>query len=1194
MPVQAPAAFLDAGADKQAWMVLAQVASAANSSQDLDSLCSCSLDALGSLFSFQSGLAFVLERDLCRAVIVSACGAPEIVALRGLTLDVAPGLADDPSSENLQSITRALDGLIDRALLDAPTFIPLCAEQRMVGLLALLGCAGAPEQEQTRREQYQPLLAAVGVLVSLALERMRHDARQRPSEELRALAHVGELIAQAVPPDVALHAVAVEIARVLPADYVSFHLREESGLRLVAESEPTGAPPVLPILPYQYRILDELETTRIRDSAREAVSPEQQEHLRRYNLVADLGVPLVATKKAIGILYISRRQPHAWTESEVQLARTFAQLIAGALTHARLLSELQTQVRDLRALARSAGLIALSRAPETALPQIAGELRASLKCDYVGFHLLEGDYFRVVTEPRFEWAQLKYPMRPDHVLLLQHLQKAIVHDRERDSKSEDQRSALAHYGIGADLGIPMVARGRPLGVLYASYFHPHKWEPGEIQLVETYAQHIATVLDNVLLLQEQQAQVRELELLAELNEIAVTIPDEDALTELALTAARNLLGADETMLLLCDGASFRPVQSFRGRVYPQQPPPLSPVLQHLMDTGEPLVVDLNHPPRLDEELARRHAFYQFKASLVVRLTTAHERIGLLSFDFEREHAFTDSEVRLAQAAANELAMAFANSRLIRELRQRIARLNQLADFSQFCAAVHESAELQRRAAERIRTMLDAKAVSIRLIQGNELTVGASAGYQYPELRDHPMPVPPQFRDLLANKQSYSICNFDEAADLSPEWRDRHLKEGMRAMIMLPMIAEHEATGILSVFYAAPRSWCADEIQYAQTIANTLGLALANVRATELARRHRDELQATLDSVFSGVFTTDLDGVILSWNRAAAQITGFSAQEMIGKNWHTAGTRVGTARTGDMLIDEAMADREVRFSVAPRYFPHREGHEIQLRQAAAPLRDRSGNVSGAVCAFWDRTHEQEAERARIDFINEVGHQFGNKLGAVIMSAQQLQRSRLSASLRAKYIQIIGETIGDLEHLHQRFLAFQRGYAREQVQDEDINLQAVVKQLLERYRAAQTGRRFVARGTFDHVQADRHRLMVVLENLLDNAIKYSPPRGTITLRAALPNPDELTLAIHNRGDPIPADLKARLFNRWQRGASGKPGTGLGLWLAQAKLLEMGGTIRVESSARQGTTFTVTLRRTAHGLAASNGENEDKTIA
>src|SRR5581483_3821909 len=100
------------------------------------------------------------------------------------------------------------------------------------------------------------------------------------------------------------------------------------------------------------------------------------------------------------------------------------------------------------ALARSAGLIALSRAPETALPQIAGELRASLKCDYVGFHLLEGDYFRVVTEPRFEWAQLKYPMRPDHVLLLQHLQKAIVHDRERDSKSEDQRSALAHYGIG--------------------------------------------------------------------------------------------------------------------------------------------------------------------------------------------------------------------------------------------------------------------------------------------------------------------------------------------------------------------------------------------------------------------------------------------------------------------------------------------------------------------------------------------------------------------------------------------------------------------------------------------------------------------------------------------------------------------------------------------------------------------------
>jgi PAS domain S-box-containing protein len=1017
--------------------------------------------------------------------------------------------------------------------------------------------------------------------IAYALENKRLlDASAQQLRELRALGNAARLIGSPLDPENALQAVAEEIAHVFRVDYVGFHLLENDALLLVAESGESGAPKHMRIYPHQRRVLQELDTVVICDRDAENLPPTQLEFLTRYNFRADIGTPLLVGNKAIGILYLSQRTRRRWTNDEIRLAETFAQQIASALEHTRLLKETRTQVRDLRALARSAQLIATSRSLSDSLPLIAYEFKRVLGADYVGFHLVDGDMLQVVTEPQHPFAGLRYSIAAYHRLVLEQAQRTVVNDATQ-VRDEAFRANLERFNLKADIGVPLLSRGKPLGILYVSQATPRIWTDSEVQLVETFAQQIASVLDLVKVLKEKEARVRELEMLLDLHELTAMNLDEDSLQDMALRQLQNLLDADTVGLVLVDGDVFKPMRTADGRSFPDKPMPLTPLLRAIFENKEPFVTTIGQLPQLSPQGREYLAFYGAHTNLAAPMVTASGPIGLLNLVFRAERAFTLAEKRLVQAAANQLAMAFANARLLAQQKQRIERSSKLTEFSLFCNSIQDSAALQHEAVRRICDMLGVRAASIRLIQDGCLTTGASFGYANPQTREHSIPIDGRLKEFLDAQRMLAIPDLSQAANLPEHWRQRHLAEGFNAGLMAPMIVGKEVLGLLTVFHGTTYPWRPLETQYVQTIASTLALALSNIKQKEALERKSEELQAIMDSVFSGVLTTDATGVIVTWNRQAEQITGFSAAEMVGKRWDIDGPRVGIARRDDTLILEAMADKQARFGLATRYFTRANGRNITLREVATPLQDRSGNVRGAVCAFWDRTEEQEGERAKVDFINEVAHQVGNKLGAVIMSAQQLQRNDLNEKTRTSFIQVIANSVEDLQDFQKRFIAFQRERAQEAPEETEVRLRDLVRDKIKPLRLRKPPRKFRIGGDFDFVLADPARLGIVLENLLDNAFKYSPPNSTITVWASCPSAHELILKIHNKGNPIPQDVQPHLFERWQRGTYDVPGSGLGLWLVKTKLHEMGADIHFSSNAKEGTTFFVTLRRKVHHL-------------
>lgn len=1017
--------------------------------------------------------------------------------------------------------------------------------------------------------------------IAYALENKRLlDESAKQLRIQRALENAARIITSVLEPEDALNAIADDLVQVFKVDYVGFHLLEEDSLVLVAESGETGAPKRMPISPHQHRILRELDTTIVNDRNADNVPFTQFEILAHYGFCADVGAPLVAGNIAVGILYLSQKTRRVWTDAEVRLAETFAKQIAVALQNVRLFKQSQGQVRDLRALARSAQLIATSRSLPDSLPFIAAEFRRVLAADYVGFHLVEGNMLRIITETHHKMSGATYPIANYHRLILDYGQKIAVSDVDVDTRDKDHRENLRNANMRADIGVGLMSRNKPLGILFVSQAVPRVWRESEIQLVETFAQQIASVLDLVQVLNEREARVGELEIMTELHEVAAMNLDEATLEDVALVPLRNMLKADAVGLSLLEGDHLKALRISNSKSYGKEMP-LTKTNWEIFASKQPFVIDAKNISELSAEEQARFDFYGFQTILSAPMMLASGPVGLLSMFFRNGRTFTEGEMRLALTVANQLAIAFANARLMQEQQERVARSAKLTDFSLFCNSIGDSMTLQKEVVRRICDMLGVQAASVRLVQDGCLTLGASYGYRNAPAREHEIAIEGNLQEILREQKPFEISDINGATELPLHWRERHLDEGFNAGLIVPMIVSNRVTGVLSLFHLQTHNWAKLETQFAQTIGSILALALANLKERELAALKSQELQATMDSVFSGVLTTDADGIILSWNREAEKITGYPAGAMIGRRWDTDGPRVGTARRDDTLILEAMADGKACFGLATRYFTRADGQTITLREVATPLQDASQKARGAVGAFWDRTQELQAEREKMDFINEMAHQLNTKLGAVVISAQQLLDGNLRDKSRKQYTRVLADSMQDMKEFQEQFAAFELERFRDTQKEQAVDLGALVEEQIALFQVLRPRNLWALDGEFDFVMADPLRLRTVFENLLDNACKYSPPRSQITIAVACPTAQKLVLKIHNKGKPIPEDVQPHLFERRRRGTNNVPGSGLGLWLVRTKLHEMGGEITFNSTAKHGTTFVVTLRRVTHGL-------------
>jgi signal transduction histidine kinase len=283
------------------------------------------------------------------------------------------------------------------------------------------------------------------------------------------------------------------------------------------------------------------------------------------------------------------------------------------------------------------------------------------------------------------------------------------------------------------------------------------------------------------------------------------------------------------------------------------------------------------------------------------------------------------------------------------------------------------------------------------------------------------------------------------------------------------------------------------------------------------------------------------------------------------------------------LDRAFAGEDVTMVVPVR--DSRGEHCFQTR--FVPERDARGQVVSVLSISWDVTRfalQQEEERQRADFAQQlvgiVSHDLRNPLNAILLSTASLLRRELDEKTTTAVVRIhsVAERASRMIRDLLDFTQARMGHIP--IDRRRVNLHELARQAVEEVRLTHPDRTVELNLEGDGWgQWDGDRLAQVLSNLMCNALAYSPPDTLVRVEVRGSSGD-LVLSIHNLGEPIPPELRSRLFEPMQRGSlheeRSSRSIGLGLFIVKHVVMAHGGHVEVESSKEDGTTFLVRLPR------------------
>ncbi len=269
----------------------------------------------------------------------------------------------------------------------------------------------------------------------------------------------------------------------------------------------------------------------------------------------------------------------------------------------------------------------------------------------------------------------------------------------------------------------------------------------------------------------------------------------------------------------------------------------------------------------------------------------------------------------------------------------------------------------------------------------------------------------------------------------------------------------------------------------------------------------------------------------------------------------------------------------------RWHVRKDGTRIWLSGATVPLRSRDGKLLGFAKAALDRTDlrsQIETLEHRIDdaeaFFGRMAHELRNSLSPLSNAVQLVERNPASA---AEMLPIVRRQLDVLQRLSQDAHDLARlhtGKLDLRLQEVDLaaHLRTVADGLHVRVSARGQSVRILAPAEPIVVRADPQRLHQVFYNLLDNAVKYSPPQSPIWVKVST-EADEAVARIEDVGVGIPAELLPRIFELFTQASPAEPESGLGIGLSLVRELVHAhhGTIEVRSAGPgKGSEFTVRL--------------------
>jgi PAS domain S-box-containing protein len=402
------------------------------------------------------------------------------------------------------------------------------------------------------------------------------------------------------------------------------------------------------------------------------------------------------------------------------------------------------------------------------------------------------------------------------------------------------------------------------------------------------------------------------------------------------------------------------------------------------------------------------------------------------------------------------------------------------------------------------------------------------------------------------------------------------------VVALPLVLEdEEVVGGIFLFRTGATAFTPGDRVLLRDFADQAAVAVRNARQVEQLRTEKARVEAIIENNPNGIMILDPQLRVEIINRALSRLLDVSVDDVAGKP--CAQVLLLENRTGEHLcLTEGAPPPPTRVLYGEGDVVRPGRKRITVGVSYSPLFGTDGSLLNIIITFVDITRYREAEELKSTFISVISHELKTPVSLIKGYAGTLAREDVvhDPEFVRESAQIIVEEADRLTELIDNLLDASRIQAGALSLDlQPLDLASLARKVAERF-GAQTNRHQIVLEVPDDlplVMADERRLRQVFDNLINNAIKYSPDGGKIVI-GAHQDQDYVFVFVQDEGIGIPVEDQEAIFESFYRVDSSlkrsTQGAGLGLFLVRASVQAMGGDIWVKSEPGKGSAFIFTL--------------------
>ncbi len=799
----------------------------------------------------------------------------------------------------------------------------------------------------------------------------------------------------------------------------------------------------------------------------------------------------------------------------------------------------------------------------------------------------ERNIFKVLSRRGENWMTVEEAGAEGWVL--KSLSSVIVKDWGKEKETLPVNSSL-HGTPGSWMATPLIGREGPLGVLSLSSPQPSAFGEYHLRLLESFASNLALSLENAILNEKLKRQRRGFEFIRKINLQMASAPDLKSLAKVALEGLTKLFGADAGWIKL-------PEEGILGN--PEEIELAKNFLSRAVERGSAIIVEELGPD------------YPFSSVISLPLKKGFKNLGAVALAFSSAHHFDEIELYLAETLAELIALAVENFSLAGEKERRVKVLSLLNELNQALSFVLNPEEIEVVAGEFMKGIFSVKAGAIYLESAGELK-GVARWGEEPELVTSINPE--TIREKLTGSGSFEFYGPGGIPAFAAPIR---LKDRVMGFILLmnPHLSNEELLLMNSV--AGVLAGALQKAYLYREMENRLA-EMATLYAISEQIMSSLELPVVLETIVEIIkHVMDCRAACIFLLNEETGLLEIKASSGIISRWRTeAKLRVGEGISGKAVAlgrpiyvpdtylepDFIFFDRSVRSilvvplkirdkvigtlsvdHIIPNAFTPDDERFLSIAavQAAiaienATLYERLKEKAEALKKAYDEV--SELSRFKTELLQNVSHELRSPL-TFIKGYVELMREKSMGPLtpeQEEALEVVSEKTDIMTRLVEDMITLQK-LEKEELKLEPVSLEEIARlSVRSATLMAQTaGIEFKLEIPVDLplVKGDKNRLIQVFDNLINNAIKFSPYGGTVTIR--LKDVGEYVQAeVEDTGIGIPEDKLDKIFERfYQVDSSAKRqfgGMGLGLAIVKGIVEAHGGKVWAKSQLGKGSTF------------------------